>query len=105
MKIVIQLSTIKKRQNFPKIQLKNITYLQFFIILDFQLLSKMDETQYYEELDNLIGKLKKAKDDNDHDKITRYINSLNELWKKGSEVVIKNVTTKLQIYYYYLKII
>ena len=55
----------------------------------------MDETQYYEELDNLIGKLKKAKDDNDHDKITRYINSLNELWKKGSEVVIKNVTTKL----------
>lgn len=55
----------------------------------------MDETQYYEELDNLIGKLKKAKDDNDHNKITRYINSLNELWKKGSEVVIKNVPPKL----------
>ena len=55
----------------------------------------MDETKYYEELEALITNLKKARADNDHTKITHYIDLLNALWKKGNDMVIKNPPPKL----------
>ena len=56
---------------------------------------KMNEEQYYEELENLMAKLKEARTNNDTVKITEYIDSLNSLWEKGNDILVKNTPPKL----------
>tara|TARA_R100001082_G_C4282334_1_gene124432 strand:+ start:274 stop:441 length:168 start_codon:yes stop_codon:yes gene_type:complete len=55
----------------------------------------MDEIQYYEELEVLVSKLQKAKDKNDADQITKYLNLLNELWQKGNKLTLKDPPPKI----------
>ena len=49
----------------------------------------MTVDEYYEELDDIMKKLKKAHNTKNSKKITHYTQLLNVLWEKGQEIRIE----------------